>query len=161
MKQLDGILFSERQEFYSRDVVKLCKIGRPRFQTWIDGKYITPSIYKSDGTGRDNVFSAFDLVMISVFKVCTDLGMSRDDAAIWLPEIENGIISRDFSDGWEEQSIIYIFFLREGRNVTDIIIRDYAGESGLDFSVVAASMAENIVAINFSRIVRDIKDRLI
>lgn len=157
---MDKVLFSKQTEFYARDIEEICGVKRARLQTWIERLWIVPSIYKARGKGENNKFDAFDLITISVFKTCIENGLLRSAAADFLKEVHRSLKARSFKIGWEKGHPIYVFFLRRDGKVTDAVMRNYGGDEGLDFSAVFAADADDIFAVNLSKIVRNIKNKL-
>jgi hypothetical protein len=156
----DKILFLKRGEFFARDIEAICGVKRARLQTWLERNWIVPSIHKAQGSGENNIFSAIDLVTISVFRRCVENGMFRSTVAYFLSDLEQRLKVRNFEPGWQDGNPLFIFFLRKDGEVIDAQIRNYSGVSGLDFTVASASEADDMIAVNLSKICRTIKLKL-
>jgi len=156
----DQILFLNRKKFYARDIESICGVKRARLQTWMERGWIVPSVYKAQGSGENNLFSAIDLIVISVFRQCVENGLLRSTVAYFLSDLEQHLKLRNFEPGWENGNPLFIFFLRIDGEVRGAEIRNWRGVSGLDFSVAFAMEADDMIAVNLSKIVKNIKSKI-
>lgn len=163
MDQPDSFFFSKQSEFFTSDVERITGVKRARLQTWLERGWITPSLYKAQGSGEKNKFNALDLIKISIFKKCVENGLARSSIAEFLKDIGGSLRDfkeRTFREGWENRHPIYIYILRSDGKVDYVLLRNWGGVEGIDFSVASASMADDLIGINLSKIVRDLKTKL-
>ncbi len=95
--------------FSTFDVSKLLGIDRGRIREWIDKDFITPSIEKSKGQGKKNLFSLLDVYGIVLFTSLLNMGLSREKASSFFHHFvfhAGTILKRDIH---EYKFIVYYF----------------------------------------------------